>query len=339
MACWAVNHSGKWLGEHQDGEIACQFDNYGYTLKGMEVIMGKGVAVICLLLSLLTFGPALAGGKTPVDAKTRAAIVGIFRKNIQHNTLTRADELKQFGPAAFEVAATLLADRALGDSAASVLVEMNPQKAGPVIFATMPKSDRNVQSHTFSYYTRCLLAGQRFPFTRAMHDAAVRCLRANTNADAAVEALYAIGLTGSKADFKLLAQWYTNQHQTAVWRVKLRVAAEAALARLGHPTYLAKIKQQLATLYPTSITFDQAVLLDVAIQQAAFSNNPAFIPYLCRHLDDAAAQPKGDLLPPTPSYSAAVVLDRLGKHTSKNNGDALAYWRQWWKKHQGEYRN
>jgi hypothetical protein len=302
--------------------------------------MGNKQAVVCLsLLLILTISLALAGGKSAVDAKTRKAIVGIFRKNVQHNTLTRAAELKEFGPAAFDVAATLLTDQALGDQAASVLVEIDPRKAGPIIFASMPKCDRNVQYHTFGYYNRCLLAGQRFPFTRAMHDAAVRCLRAETNADVAVEALYAIGLTGGKTDYKLLVTWYNNRHQTTLWRVKLRVAAEAALARLGHPAYLAKIKQQLATPFPKAITFDQAVLLDAAIQQAAFSNNPMFIPSLCRHLDDAAAQPKGDLLAPIPRYSAAAVLDRLGKHTSKNDDGALAYWRQWWKKHQGEYRS
>jgi len=63
-------------------------------------------------------------------------------------------------------------------------------------------------------YIRLIQNGEKVGCRKEMHDAAVRCLEAETNADAGEQALYAIGLTGDKADFPLLKKLYENTHQT-----------------------------------------------------------------------------------------------------------------------------
>lgn len=213
--------------------------------------------------------------------------------------------------------ARLLEDESFGYDASETMLVIDPDKAAPLIFASMPKSDRNVQYHTFVRFIRRLSKGDKLPFASAMHDAAVRCLEAGTNADAAEQALVAIGLTGSNSDFPLLERYYENKHATDCWRRKMQNAAEAALARLGHPKYLENIQTELAAPVPSPLPAARAGTLEQTLIKAGFSQNPKFMSLLVKHLDDPPADiPPSDVAPPDPASAARIALYEIATHTS-----------------------
>ncbi|MBC8166856.1 MAG: hypothetical protein H7Y20_13430 [Bryobacteraceae bacterium] len=228
-----------------------------------------------------------------------------------------AEDLRPLGDKAMALLATLLEDESFCYDASQTMLVIDPDKAAPLIFASMPKSDRNVQHHTFRFFIPRIEKGAKLPFVSAMHDAAVRCLEARTNADAAEDALIAIGLTGSDSDFPLLERLYNNTNSTEFWRRKLQNAAEAALARLGHPKYLQSIEAELAAPVPSPLPGARAFTLEEAIIKAGFSQNPRFVPFLSKHLDVPPADiPPSDVAPPHPAGAARIALYEILTHTS-----------------------
>src|SRR5207302_1850613 len=124
-------------------------------------------------------------------------------------------------------------------------------------------------------------------------------------------ALLAVGLTGHKGDFPLLESFYDNKHPTPFWSRRLRNAAESALARLGSETHLKNIEGELKNPVPPVLNRKIAQTINEAIDKAAFSNNPRFIPFLCGHLKDPDLVQESDAIMEPPSSVAANALNQL----------------------------
>ena len=224
-----------------------------------------------------------------------------------------AEKLSRLGDSAIQTLETFLSDTELGWQASETMLVLDRDMAAPLIFASMPKSDRNIQFYTFKLFIRLIHNGESVGCQKDMHDAAVRCLEADTNADAGEQALLAIGLTGDDADFPLLEKLYANTLQTPIWRAKLRNAAEAALARLGNKKYISNIKEQLNAPLPEPFTLDDAIALVASIEEAGFTGNRDFVPLLRMHLNTPEPKPRTDFIV-SPAYSAGLALDAiLGK--------------------------
>ena len=71
-----------------------------------------------------------------------------------------AEKLKPFGDSVMRTLETLLTDPYLGWQASETMLVLDRDKAAPLIFASMPKSDRNVQFHTFKLYIRLIQRGE-----------------------------------------------------------------------------------------------------------------------------------------------------------------------------------
>jgi len=190
------------------------------------------------------------------------------------------------------------------------MLVLDRDKAAPLIFASMPRSDRNIQYHTFKLHIRLIQNGEKVKCLKDMHDAAARCLEADTNADAGEQALFAIGLTGDKSDFPLLKKLYRNSHQTPVWQAKLRNAAEAALAKLGSKEHITNIRKELRQPIPEPFTREDAISLVAAIEKAGFTRNRDFVPLLRSHLKTPEPKPRTDSIV-SPAYSAGLALDAI----------------------------
>lgn len=256
----------------------------------------------------------------------RAFVIAVLKKERQDWSKLpwqeHAEKLKPFGESAMWTLETLLTDPELGWQASETMLALDRDKAAPLIFASMPKSDRNIQFHTFKLYIRLIQNGEKVGCRKEMHDAAVRCLEAETNADAGEQALYAIGLTGDKSDFPLLKKLYENTHQTPTWRAKLRDAAEAALAKLGSQDHISSISTQLSQPIPEPFTLEDAISLVASIEKAGFTQNRHFVPLLRRHLKTPEPKPRTDYIV-SPAYSAGLALDAiLGKDWRKEGEPA-----------------
>ena len=237
--------------------------------------------------------------------------------------------MNHLGDAALPLLAGFLTDRDLGDTAESVMVEIDPDRAAPLIFASMPRSDRNVQYHAFRFYIRLIHNGQRFDHAPAMHDAAVRCLETDTDPYPAEQALFAIGLTGSSSDFPLLEKYFNNTEPIDNWRATVRNASEASLARLGHDTYIENIARQIGAPLPARINLPMAVAVVNAIREAGFSGNKRFVPLLCRKLEGPFIEMEPgshDMLPASPALAAANALAYIVDGASPDNNASVDGW-------------
>lgn len=239
----------------------------------------------------------------------------------------KAEDLSYLGDATIIELAKYLKDYDLGYDASETMLFIDANKAAPLIFASMPESNRNVQYHGFKYFIRQIQNKEPFDFSVEMHDAAVRCLKADTNADAAVQALLAIGLTGSKQDFSILEEYYNNNHPTDVWKKKLSNASHAALARLGNKKYITKIIDELERKVPDNLTLEEADEITQVIEKAAFSNKVQFIPLLCKHLDTPSV--RGYDVISSPAWHVVQALKKLVKKTSKDDrANSIEYWKK-----------
>ena len=228
-----------------------------------------------------------------------------------------AEDLKPFGDRAIPLLATLLENKSFGFDASETMLAIDPNKAAPLIFASMPKCDRNVQFHTFSFFIRRINQGAKLPFVSAIHDAAVHCLEAGTPADAAEQALIAIGLTGSGSDFPLLERIHEKSRSNRVWDWELKNASEAALARLGNEESLKRIETILAAPVPARIPEESAGTLNAAIIAAGFSQNLRFTHFLATHLADRLVEiPPSDNEPLDPAGAARISLYEIINQTS-----------------------
>ena len=57
----------------------------------------------------------------------------------------------------------------------------------------MKKSNRNIQRDGFRIFNQIIQNGETLPYQKEMHDAAIRCLKFDTNADAAEQAILSVG--------------------------------------------------------------------------------------------------------------------------------------------------
>ena len=249
-----------------------------------------------------------------------------------------AEDLKPLGDKAIPLLATLLGDGSFAYDAFQTMLVIDPNKAAPLIFASMPKSDSVIQVHAFKFFISRIHEGVKLPFVSAIHDAAVRCLSRRAVGEEGEPELIAIGLTGSDADFPLLERFYNNKDETEYWRLKLQNAAESALARLGHPKYLKNIEDELAKPVPSPMRGDRAYPLEEAIFKAGFSQNPRFIPLLASHLDDPPPEiPVSDVKGPYPAGAAAVALDQIVNRTSPELWSTEIDWKKWWNENKHKF--
>jgi hypothetical protein len=208
--------------------------------------------------------------------------------------------------------AHLLTDDELGDSAASAMFAVDRNRAAPLVFGSMPGSDRNVQFHSFTAFLRWSFDGSAPCWDAVVRDAAVRTLQAGTNADAAEAALHALGLTGKLADDEaLLRRYSTLAHDVPMWQDRVNGAARAALARLGDGVAIAALKRELDIPIPETVDFDTAMRLGNALHRAGFAHQRSLLPLLCRHLDTPGAAPDGDMIPIQPPREAARAIGHL----------------------------
>jgi hypothetical protein len=285
-----------------------------------------GSILILLILGVTIFA-------LPQEKKSEVAT---FLRNLQQWQRGKSKEqpkvsaLNHLGDEIIPLLAEFLTDYELGDTAEGVMVEIDPDRAGPLIFASMPRSDRNVQYHAFKFFLRRIQNGQRFDHAQAMHDAAVRCLGANTNADAAELALLAIGLTGSSKDFPLLEKYFNNTEPIENWRASVRNASEASLARLGNDKYIENIARQLSSTVPAKINLRMAEAFVNSIREAGFSHNKRFVPLLCKKLDDQFIEMgpgSHDIIPLSPAQAAANALAYIVDGASPDATASVEPWR------------
>lgn len=289
-----------------------------------------------LNVALLAVGTLMASSElaaaSPEATMVRRALMSPRKDFSKFPWQEHDDELRSLGDRIYPALGELLLDEEVSFSAVNMMLHhLDFQKSGPFLFPTMPRSDRNVQREAFEFFVKKLQLGTTISFSSEMHDAAVRCLDAKTNADAAVEALLAIGLTGSPKDFPLLRRHVENTHKTDVWRVKLSNAAESALARLGDEKSLRRIERELEAPIPAELNTADAIRLMGIMSKAGFSGNTRFIPFLCRHLDDPPHkfERNSHVLFPPPAVSAGVALDRIVNRTQSHGWSSRIDWKKW----------
>lgn len=242
----------------------------------------------------------------------------------------RLEIIKDLGERRMLLLARFLTDYDLGNSAAEAMNILDSERAAPLLFASMPRSDRNVQFRGLGRWSDRLRNGETPCCLVEMHAAAVRCLEADTNADAAERALVAIGLTGDASDFPLLIRYHANKHPTPYWQDRMRRAAGAALARLGSAPHLEQILDELAEPVAQTIDSAQAIRMSAVIDQAAFTGDRRCLPQLCRHLGDPFPKDFSDAIPPMPAHQAAKAIDMIANKTPLRDAkDDLARARSW----------
>ncbi len=259
----------------------------------------------------------------------RAAVEKVLRESVGRHVIARSSDLPPLrDPLA--VLATFLADYDLGNEAGRVMLEINPDEAAPLLFASMPRANRGAQVAAFSLFNLRVREGEDYPLKRQMHDAAVRCLEDKTGGSAANLALYAVGLTGTKADYPLLERYATNQHRNMFWRTELRQASEAALARLGHPQSIQVIEDKLKKPVLATISIFEAEQLADLMEQAAFAKDARLLPLLCAHLDDPQPPEDGDYRHRSTAGSAAAAMQEILKGPLKPKEDiSIEFWKKW----------
>jgi hypothetical protein len=243
----------------------------------------------------------------------------------------KARLLEPLGDKAIPILATYLTDYELGWSASQTMLAIDRDRAAPLIFVSMPKSDRNVQYHTFKLFIRLQRNGKEITCRTEMAAAARRCLEAKTNADAGEQALLALGLTGGDADFPLLRKYAGTEHPVPYWTVRLRNAAEAALARMGHADTIGKMMKELEAEVTGSVTPAQARACAESIRKAAFAGHASFVPALCRHLDDPFPEKITDNIPPSTAREAAIALAQIVDEATLEEAERTTVdrWKKW----------
>jgi hypothetical protein len=268
----------------------------------------------------------------PQEKKTEVAA---FLRDLRHWQLGKSKQqpkitaLNHLRDEILPLLAEFLTDREFGDTAEGLMVEIDPEQSAPLIFASMPRSDRNVQYHAFRFFIRRIQNGERFDYAQAMHDAAVRCLEADSDPYPAEQALLAIGLTGSTRDFPLLEKYFNNTEPIENWRASVRNASEASLARLGHTKYLDNIIRQLSSTFPTKISLQMAVATVNSIREAEFTRNQRFVPLLCKKLEGSFIEmgpDSGHAIPPSTAGAAANALASIVDGASPDETASVNEW-------------
>ncbi len=290
---------------------------------------------------LLALSVALSCGAAGSDLDSIKTILGAPRQDWSKSPWQEhAEALKPLGDKALPLLASLLEDYNLGYDASETMLVLDPDAAAPLIFASMPKSDRNVQYHTFRFFLRRIYESSKLPVpTAIMHDAAVRCLQVERTGDTLEEEMMVVGLTGSAADFDLLERLYHKYDlPNDYWDGRLRNAAETALAQLGQPQAIQRIEQKLAAPVLSPLSFDRAAALEGTIREAGFTRNPRFIPLLVRHLDDPSVNlPASDGGLPDPAGAATMALEWMVNHTDPESGSVSTDWKKWWRENQHRF--
>ena len=252
-----------------------------------------------------------------------------------------AKDLERLGDSALPLLARYLHEWDFtGDTALFTMLAIDADKAAPFIFASLPDGvHEHVQEWAFRMYNQRLLKGEVVPNTNDIHAAAVRCLDPSNKEIAPIETLYAVGLTGSREDWPLLERCYklyldraekAENVPSADYRRKVAGVAEAALARLGHPTYLDNIEAKLKK--PVELPAESETLVNW-IEEAGFSGNERFVPLLCKHLHDTPTPPSVGgfdiVIHASPDASAADALGQILKHKLPNEGMTEKEFEEW----------
>ncbi len=220
-------------------------------------------------------------------------------------------ELKQVLEDPMPALAALLTDYELGDSVGFTMFAIDRDRAAPLVFGSMPKSDRNVQFHSFTRFLRLTFAGEPICWHAVVADAARRTLDTGTNADAAEQAIYALGVAGNASDSALFRRYLASTEPVEHWRTKLGNAAEAALARQGDRAAIDAIRHELGAAVPKTIDLKRGRELVAALDGAGFSRQRSLAPLVCRHLATPTPHSSSHVLPDSPSRHAAMALGHI----------------------------
>ncbi len=202
-----------------------------------------------------------------------------------------ADELRRLMIDVFPALTELLTDYDHGYQAAQTMLQIDRERALPLILKAAPFADRNVQNIGFYEFMSNYFAHSRDPdCARLAHAAAIAVFEnEGSPLDTVEAALYVVGLTGSERDFPLLERVYAENNRPGSWANSLRSAAEAALAKLGSSSHLENLKVELQRPLPNRLDLDTADEIRSWLHEAAFIGSEELVPLLCLHLKDPAA--------------------------------------------------
>lgn len=337
----------------------------------------RGLSLLCLL----TFpGGCLA--QTPQER----AVVDTFLKEWHRTNLimdTEFDKLKPLGKQALPLLAEYLPDKELGFLAESAMQRLDPNGAMPYLLKNLPHKDANIQRDTFRMANRRMMEydwnvrsgkpatdptqpapryasdTERYPYRKAIHDAAVQLLRAEKNIGAETEAIKTVGLTGDRRDLPLLRR-YVGKEGGSVSEGHFHDLSIATMARLGDRRALDSIAAELAKPvlpHPAEPFFrdtgrkvepppgtvvashEDGQRLRNAAFQAGFALNRRLIPLLLRHLDDPPGQFHGDYSDPSPAHEALTALSQIvyGKEYAEQTQRSPEEWKQWGREHAKDF--
>jgi len=237
---------------------------------------------------------------------------------------------KRFGDRALPLLAEVLPDYNHGWGAAQTLLVLDDKAGLPLIFASMPKSDRNVQNVGFGHALRRYKETGQVPVATQAHAAAVRVLQLEDgHADAQILALEVAGLTGSSSDHSLLEKWWRGAHYVPVWEGRLQRMARGALGRLGHVGAIDELIAALneAAKDPQKLSMENNQVLADNVRKAAFTGETRMAPALCALLDFPLPKRDYDVIPAHIGVEASKALNAV--RTDGPDSDDLSAWKGW----------
>ena len=329
------------------------------------------------VLITLVFGISLCGAvsraQSPQERADRVEIEN-FLKEWKRTSLIEDkafDRLRALGVRrALPVLATFLPDPELGFLALHSMQQLDPEASAPYLLKNLAVLDHNIQRDTFRLanlrieeYGLYLRAGSPapdpatpapryprattpYPYTVALHDAAVVRLKVGDFIGAEREAIQTIGLTGDKNDLPLLHQVaqregnpYTSFCTASLARLGERAALQQITKDLDKPVVLKPAGpvipdggQRIEPKPGQMVTSrEDGERIRQAAWQAGFSMNKRFVPALLKHLDDPPGQFHGDYADPDPAQEVRNALARI--IFGKEYGDRAFDWKHWWRAH------
>jgi hypothetical protein len=237
----------------------------------------------------------------------------------------RGEAVRKLGYDAFPVLQDLLGDPDAGGDAAYAMLGLDETRAMPILLASMPGSGANIERIGFSW----LLAHPSAVRSAASeaHAAALRVLSLPGSSTDAIElALLAVGMTGNTGDLPLLERTFQYRNGWA-GRRRVQDASEAAMARLGSPEHMERIRAELAAPLPPNAAPEQAIRTSQILQKAGFVGEAKLIPLVCLHLSDPAIV---DIdVTWDPKLSAVRALHAIVNHTTPLAAEPAGSLQEW----------
>jgi hypothetical protein len=276
------------------------------------------------LLTILSFAVSLSGCYHSSDL--REAVKTILRSSRHNETSAseqkdvwqqHADDLRPLMADPFPVLSELLTDYDYGYRAAETMLRIDRARALPLILKAASSASRDVQNIGFNEFVSVYFASPVAPiYAPEAHAAAIAVLEnQDSPADTLESALYVMGLTGNERDFPLLEHAYAQNNGESFWSAKLHAASEAALARLGSPGHIERIRDDIKRTVPAHLDLKAGQAIENSLHEAAFVGTKEFVPLVCSHLGDPAASDGEDSFV-LPAQTAGAALSAIVDRTS-----------------------